>query len=121
MFVVILLVTLVICALVKYILEMYHNESYVQKLKCKQTFIPIFGNALSLLGMTATEIFSDLVKFTTHNETPLKMYIGHRLKIILDKPEDLKAVLTSPHCFDKPYIYGFYPSPRGIITEQCKK
>lgn len=121
MFGVIILVIIVIWVLVKYILEMYHNESYVHSLKCIQPFIPFFGNALSLMGKTSTEIFNELIRFATQNQTPLKMYVGSKLVVILDKPEDLKAVLTSNHCFSKPYMYGFYPCPHGIITEQSKK
>lgn len=120
MFVVAILVFLVTWAFVKYIIEMYRNESYVKKLQCKQPFIPFFGNVLSITGMTPTEIFNEFVRFATQNETPLKMYFGPKLIVILDKPEDLKAVLLSQHCFDKPYVYGFYPCPHGISTEQCK-
>lgn len=119
MFVMFILVILVTWALIKYILVMYHNESYVKDLKCKQPFIPFFGNVISIIGMSSTEIFNEFIRFATQNETPLKMYIGPKLIIILDKPKDLKAVLNSTHCFDKPYVYGFYPCPQGISTEQC--
>ncbi|XP_055321750.1 cytochrome P450 4c3-like [Sitodiplosis mosellana] len=119
MFAVVALVILVTWALVKYVWKMYRNESYVRNLKCKQPFIPFFGNVLSIMGLTSTEIFNKFVQFATQNETPLKMYFGSKLIVILDKPEDLKAILLSQNCLDKPYVYGFYPCPRGIATEQC--
>ncbi|XP_031632678.1 uncharacterized protein LOC116346652 [Contarinia nasturtii] len=105
-------------AIAKYILRMYNYERYVNHLKFKRPFFPFFGNIFSFVGLSPAELFSEFVRFATESETPLKTYIGSQLVITLDKPEDVKAVLMSPNCLDKPFVYDFYPSPNGIITQR---
>lgn len=63
----------------------------------------------------------ELVRFATENETPLKSYVGSQLIITLDKPEDVKAILMSPNCLDKPWLYDLFPLPQSILIERCKQ
>lgn len=115
---------LVLCTMwiiLKYILHMQHTESYVKHLKFTPLFIPFIGNLFVTMGKSPVELFRVIIQLIKQNDTPNKLYIGPGLVIILDKPEDVKAVLTSPNCLDKPYYYNFYPCPRGIFTEQCTK
>ncbi|XP_055297855.1 cytochrome P450 4C1-like [Sitodiplosis mosellana] len=113
-----ILVFLITWAILKYILHIRHTESYVKHIKGQKSFIPFIGNAFACIGKSPTQIFRGIIQSIEKNDTPFKEYIGPGLTITLDKPDDIKAVLMSPHCLDKPYYYGFYPCPRGIFTEQ---
>lgn len=51
-------------------------------------------------------------------ETPAAVWLGPKLHIIIDKPEDMQTVLLSPNCLDKPYVYRFLPNERGLFTSE---
>lgn len=115
-----LLVFLLVTGLVKYFLHMRHMESYVKDLPIMRPVYPFIGNAHSFIGKSTAELFSGIVNFVKENETPSKAYIGPVLNITLDKPEDIKTVLMSQYCLDKPYMYRFLPSTVGILTTECE-
>lgn len=115
-----LLIILIVTILVKYTLHMRHMESYVKHLKMRRPFYPIFGNVINFIGKSGTEMLKEIVDFTKQAETPHKMYIGPTLLIHIDKPEDVKSILTSEFAICKPYVYHFYPNPDGILTARCE-
>ncbi len=49
-------------------------------------------------------------------ETPCRFWLGPVLAVFLSKPEDLQAVLLSPKCLEKPYIYRFMDVNQGLFT-----
>lgn len=112
-------VVLVLWLLVSYILQMLHAESYVKNLSFCGIFIPFLGNILDLVGKSKTGIFNEFVRSVREIGTPFKRYIGPKLCIFIDKPEDVKSVLTQ--CLDKPFVYGFMPCKLGLIFEACKQ
>lgn len=120
MLVLILFLTVVLALMVKYYLWKQHMNSYVKHLPTIQSSIPILGNAYKFLGKSTAEIFTDIIHFIKTSETPTKIWIGPCLTITLDKPEDVKTILMSPNCLDKPYMYRFLPSEVGILTAACK-
>lgn len=120
MILVTLIVILIVTVLVKYFLHMRHLESYVKHLNIKRPVYPFIGNVLWLFRKSTTEVFREIMEYTKSNGTPYKSYIGPTLLITIDKPEDLKTILTSPFCLNKPFVYQFYPSPAGILTVRCK-
>lgn len=115
-----LIVFLVVTGLVKYFLHMRHFESYVKHVKMGNRAFPFVGNAWSLIGKSTASLFKEITEVTKMNGTPLKGYMGPALVMSLDRPEDIKAVLMSPNCLDKPYLYQFYPRPCGILNARCK-
>lgn len=115
-----LFVVLVVTGLIKYFLHMRHMESYVKHLPTMHPVYPFIGNAHFFIGKSTAELFSGIVKFVKDNETPAKAYIGPVLNITLDKPEDIRTILMSQSCLDKPYMYRFLPSTIGILTTECK-
>lgn len=121
MIVLLIVSIIVLCIFAKYMSHMCHLESYVKHLKCQQLFVPFFGNALSAFGVSSIKLMQELIQFTAHNETPLKAYFGPQLFVTLDQPEDVKTVLMSPHCLDRPYFFKFSPTPHGIFSERCKQ
>lgn len=120
MIVVTLVIILIVIVLVKYFMHMNRLERYVKHLKIKGPVYPFIGNGHALFRKSTTEVFKEIMEYTRTNETPYKSYIGPALLITLDKPEDLKTILTSPYCLSKPFVYQFYPSPAGILTVTCK-
>lgn len=121
MIAVMLIVFLVVTGLVKYFLHMRHFESYVKHVKMGNRSFPFVGNAWSLIGKSTASLFKEITEVTKLNGTPLKGYMGPALVMSLDRPEDIKAVLMSPNCLDKPYLYQFYPRPCGILNARCKE
>lgn len=53
------------------------------------------------------EIMKTLIKISADKETPSIFWLGSQLTIIVNKPDDMKAVLMSPNCLQKPYVYDF--------------
>lgn len=113
-------VILLTLALLKYVVHMRHIESYVKNLKSAKPFIPFFGHILKFITKSTSENYEYFVDLATHNESPVKLYIGPKLFVILDKPDDIKAILMSPHCLDKPFLYDYLPYKYGLLTAQCK-
>lgn len=120
MIVLLLLVLLISALLLKYFMHMSRMESYVKHLAINGPVYPFIGNAYRLLGRSSVDLFKEVTKFTLETGTPYKSYIGPILFIVLDKPEDMKTILTSPHCLDKPYVYDYLPNPTGILNARCK-
>lgn len=114
MITVIILVFLTTLIVLKYILHIRRIESYVKHIKALRKR-PV------LIGKTTTEIFRETIQTIKQNDTPYKNYIGPILLITLDKPDDIKAVLMSQNCLDKPYLYTFFPFSSAVVAEQCTK
>lgn len=115
-----LIVTLVIAALIKYVLHMYNMEKYVRNLPVLSRVYPFFGNSLSLIAKSPPDLFKEFTGTVRELGTPIKAYIGPFLIVTIDKPEDFKTVLMSRHCLGKPYLYKFYPSDVGIASATCE-
>lgn len=94
-------------------------ESYVKYLPTLEPSYPFLGNAHEFIGKTTAQLFKDIVQFIKDKSTPTKSWIGPCLIITLDKPEDIRTVLMSSSCLDKPYMYRFLPSTVGILTAKC--
>lgn len=119
MIVVVLSITLVFWVLVKQLKRFYHFESYVKNLNSLYPVVPLFGSAYSLMGKSSTQVCNDFVAFSKANETPVKLYLGTDLIVVVDEPEDMKTILMSQHCLDRPFALDFLPVPGGIVTIRC--
>lgn len=118
---VILIVSLVTWALVKYVLHVNQMESYLKHVKTKQPWMPYIGNTSLITMKSVSDLFKESFEFALSNGTPFKANIGPVFYVVLDKPEDVKLILMSPACLDKPYSYSFYPLPLGLLTQRCKR
>lgn len=105
-----LFIVLTVIGLIKYFLHMRYMESYVKHLPTMHPVYPFIGNAHFFIGKSTAELFNGIVKFVKDNQTPAKAYIGPVLNITLDKPEDIRTILMSSSCLNKPYMYRFLPS-----------
>lgn len=115
-------VLLVISGIVKYVRYINHMESYFKHLKKTRPkeSSSLIGNMNVFKAMNGSEFTGNVFKYVLKRETPLKGNIGPAYFVALDKPEDVKTVLMSSQCFDKPYEYSFLPLPLGIVTQRCK-
>lgn len=120
MIVVTLVVILLVWLFFKYIQHIWRMESYVKNVKSLSKTLPFIGNVGFFIGKSPQEAFETMNKFCFEKGTPWKMYFGPELVVSLDKPEDMKTILMSANCLDKPYNYDFYPSSSGILNERCK-
>lgn len=95
-------------------------ESYVKNVpSIPCLFLPIIGHAHAFIGKLSEELFNLYNDFLEKVETPSKSYIGPFLTINIDKPDDIKTVMTSPSCLDRPYFYQFLPNTNGLFTIKC--
>lgn len=120
MLVVTLLLLLVICSLIKYIWQLHHMESSVKNLNTLKPWFPFIGNATFFMGKKLEDVIQEFIQIVSENGTPLKAQIGPAIFVMLDNPEDVKSVLMSSHCLEKPYIYDFLNQPLGILAQRCK-
>lgn len=95
-------------------------EYFVKHLPTQGSVYPFIGNAHVLLGKSSLDLYKEILEFTRNTGTPYKSYVGPILFVVLDKPEDMKTILTSPLCIDKPYVYDYLPNPTGILNAKCK-
>lgn len=114
---------LVAYGVVKYLRYINHMESYFKHLKItrRKGTSSFIGNMNVFKAINGSEFTNNVFKYVLKRETPLKGNIGPAYFVALDKPEDVKTVLMSSQCFDKPYEYSFLPLPLGIVTQRCKK
>lgn len=114
---------LLIYGIVKYYRYINHMESYFKHLKKtrREEMSSFIGNMNVFKAINGSEFTNNVFKYVLKRETPLKGNIGPAYFVALDKPEDVKTVLMSSQCFDKPYEYSFLPLPLGIVTQRCKK
>lgn len=120
MFAVTLLLILLIFGVIKYCLNMRKMESYVKNIpSIPCIFLPFIGHGHAFAGKTSEAFFNLYQQFVAKVETPSKFYLGPFLVINLDKPDDIKTVLTSSSCLDRPYFYQFLPNTTGLFTIKC--
>lgn len=117
-----ILVFLTVAFVMKYCLHMRKMESYVKNIPSASSgsFLPFLGNALEMFVVKSTaDLHKKTIAFFDRVDTPSKLYLGPYLQINLDKPEDVKTVLTSPACHNKPYFYQLLPNTKGLFTIKC--
>lgn len=118
------LITLVAILCLAILLALYlwkrRLESYVKDLPGSDSTYPLIGNAHEFIGKTTVEIFNNIYTFMKTKGTPNKIWLGPILVVSLDRPEDVKTILMSPNCLEKPYLYRFLPAELSILTMKCK-
>lgn len=120
MIVLALCITFFVLSFIKYIFHVQHMESYVKNMKSVSPRLPFVGNITLFMGKSMQAIYEEVVEVILHNKTPIKAQLGPAYFIIVDNPEDMKTILTSSQCFDKPYPYDFFHLTDGILTQRCK-
>lgn len=100
---------------------MRNIECYVKNIPTIPcVFLPLIGHGHAFIGKTSEAFLNIYYQFVNKVETPSKFYLGPFLVINLDKPEDIRTILTSSSCLDRPYFYQFLPNTNGLFTIKCK-
>lgn len=120
MVILVLCIIFLVLGFIRYIFHVQHMESYLKSMKSISPRIPRIGNIILFMGKSMQNIYEEVVEVILRNKTPMKAQLGPAYFIIVDNPEDMKTILTSPHCYDKPYPYDFFHLTSGILTQRCK-
>lgn len=68
---------------------------------------------------TTTELFQMTEKMTNYYDSLAAFWSGLDLTVICDDPVNLKTILTSKDCLDKPYLYRLVPeTAEGIVFSE---
>lgn len=78
--------------------------------------VPVVGILPKFLGKNNEEILNYILELMKQYETPVKVWIGPMLVLLIDKPEQLKTVLNSRNCLNKPYVYKFLDVNFGLMS-----
>ncbi|CAL1678463.1 unnamed protein product [Lasius platythorax] len=124
--------TFLACIAVFYFILNYHRRQSsiktVNSLPGPKTF-PLIGSALTFLQRSPDEILDTLTELVEKYSTPLRLWMGNKLYIIINKPDQIQTILQNSHCLDKSVIYtlfepvfgkGLLTAPASIWTEQRK-
>lgn len=107
-----------ILSIIKYIVHVKHIDSLLKDVKSLPR-IPLVGNLALFMGKSLQEVYEEFIRIILKEGTPFKAQIGPAFFVILDKPDDMKTVLMSQHCLDRPYIYDFIHRPFSILGQKC--
>lgn len=100
---------LIICATFALLIHLIHylrnRELYRVNLPGPRPW-PFIGNAVSLLISGWKDHLSVVPHLTEKWETPLRVWVGPELAVIVTKPEDVEVVLNSPQCINRAKLYN---------------
>lgn len=120
------MIVLVLCLIffvrscIKYILYERHMERYMKHIKSISRRFPLIGNIPLFVGKSMQQVYEVVIEVILQDKTPIVAQLGPAYFVVVDNPEDMKTILTSPQCFDKPYTYDFFHLPYGLATQRCK-
>lgn len=120
MLVLLLLLIAIAVAIVKYNVFKNKMERSVRHIPLVRRPLPFIGNALVFWHDTTTDLFNAMTSIFERVDTPSKAYLGPFLVVHLDKPDDIKTVLMSSDCHNKPYFYQLLSNTQGLFTMKCK-
>lgn len=68
-----------------------------------------------------TGIYHELIRLSETHTNPAIMWWGPTLVMMISSAEDMQAVLTSPHCLQKAYVYNLIHDNNGIFYSKGMK
>ncbi|XP_050452061.1 cytochrome P450 4C1-like [Cataglyphis hispanica] len=79
---------------------------------------PIIGNAFCFFRRSPDEILNIITKWTEDYPSPFRCWIGNKLFIFVNDPDQIKTILQSSHCLNKNILYKFFEPllGEGIFT-----
>lgn len=111
---VIVLIVLVVC----FGVSIYRTNKYVENVP----FVPwqIMKQFISLKSRTC-DTYKIIEQMFGHQNGLGKFFIGTKLVVVCDDPVDVKTILLSRRCVDKPYLYRLIPGARnGLFSSHGK-
>lgn len=120
MVVAVLYLLLLVFGIIKYIRHVRRIDKYLKDIETLPR-IPLIGNVTCFMGKSLQVLYEELYHIILRSGTPFKMQIGPSFYVILDQPEDVKTVVMSQNCLDRPYVYDFLRSPLSTLAQRCKR
>lgn len=111
---IVLVVTFIVVFILQSIFEIWRLNNYVKHVP----LIPwsIFKNFV-FLKKTTVDVFKYGIEALELYNGIAKVYIGPKLMLICDNPENMKLILTSKECMDKTHFYHFVSAVgKGLFT-----
>lgn len=102
----ILILVVAVVVLVHLVHYIRNREFYQMKLPGPFAW-PFIGNANRFLGGSNEAILNVMTYLTTNWPTPLRFWLGPKFFVLVTRPEDIQAVLTSQHCLNRDDVYEF--------------
>ncbi|CAL1682567.1 unnamed protein product [Lasius platythorax] len=129
-FVTIVLIS-IICVLICYYFLNYRQQSSNKTINIVPgpKTLPLIGTAYCLLQRGPDEILDTLIELAKKYSSPLQFWMGNKLFIGINKPDQIKKILQSNDCLDKSISYelfeplfgkGLVTAPASIWTENRK-
>ena len=109
-FIVILIVLL--CVWLNFIWKQRKYYALASKLQGPPAF-PLIGSTLSFIG-SGQDTFTKFINIVTRYASPVRIWVGPKLYLYIDRPEQIQVILNSPQCLDKENVYKFL----SILTEE---
>ncbi|XP_031618042.1 probable cytochrome P450 313a4 [Contarinia nasturtii] len=79
--------------------------------------LPILGVAARMIGKPNEEFIGMVLDaFDEVKSTPIQVWLGPFLVILISEPQDIQTILTSDDCLNKPYFYEHFKCKTSIIA-----
>jgi len=105
MFVLEVIILCLICVWLKFIWHQWKYYVLGRKLQGPPAY-PLIGCIFSFYG-SPQELFEKFCDLVRRYVTPISFWLGPKLYIYIDRPEQIQVVLNSPQCADKENVYKF--------------
>ncbi|XP_041763554.1 cytochrome P450 4C1-like [Anopheles merus] len=76
---------------------------------------PLIGSILLTIGKSPLELVTHLMELMHHLPSPMRAWLGPFLLVVVDRPEMVQDVLSSPDCVQKPFMYDFFRLSKGLF------
>ncbi|KXJ83621.1 hypothetical protein RP20_CCG003848 [Aedes albopictus] len=77
---------------------------------------PLIGCGHLFIGKSNEEQFAILNDITKTYPSPCRAWLGPKLFVFIDNPEDMQVVLNSPNCLEKADLYRFFRCEKGLFS-----
>lgn len=108
-----LIVTLIVSLILYTVLKMYRKNEYVKDVPVIQWAIL---KQLVTTNKTPVDTFNIIEQMFRFRRGLSKFWIGTKLAVVCNDPADIKLILMSKNCVDKPYLYRFIGGGDGLFS-----
>ncbi|EAT35039.1 AAEL012766-PA [Aedes aegypti] len=77
---------------------------------------PLIGCGHLFIGKSNEEQFAILNDITKTYPSPCRAWLGPKLFVFIDNPEDMQVILNSPNCLEKADLYRFFRCEKGLFS-----
>ncbi|XP_065082871.1 probable cytochrome P450 313a4 [Ochlerotatus camptorhynchus] len=78
--------------------------------------VPLLGHLYLMKFTSPEQIFHHLTSLAGSHQSPMCIHLGPIIAVCVYKPEHLQAVLTSPHCISRAFVYDFFRVSKGLFS-----